>query len=810
MERTTTSIDNEGLIQADLFKVLIDANLVMDVLLDRQCASLEDTDHILGLIHRKEIIGYMTERGLEDIHSIATKLKGKDVADSIQQDLKILFQICEIDKKLIEDATQSSAPNFDSTIQIACLQNLKLDAIITLSSKDFLGLISRDSERFFPIFDPAEFLNTYYGDLKALINDLSLELPRDSDDQNSSDNFVDTPPFYDDYPLKPHLPRVYSSNLSESQECLTSTRQELEKTWKLSSYMEEYRDKKIAIGSEWCLDSCIFHTVQGDFVVARVTLSRIDTGEHRTKVIQASGVVEALCKAVDSLVFEIYPQLKVFPKPIFHGFTVKNHLGLEAPVQAEVTVKIGNESFVGVYAHRNLHRAIFFAYIVAIDDFIHQRKVKVSQVLKKITQHSCSPEFEIAQPVFRTVDHQPESLNILRELTPVVQTLMSRSHQCVSAKELEIIGLFSQFPHATFTEAGLQLKYSCQRAEQEFGVLKKKLEKSLLKLPGMDSVDIQRENLLEVLRSASVLTPYDGLLKEPKEELSPNIVQVRNIREHEDLRDIDESASILYKLTPVVQTLMRCSGHQVSVEDMELIKFRSQFPSATFVELGHSLDCSEQEAFQKISVLKEKLEESIQLCKTRLVDIDQESLQKVLNSLSIPTSISKPNQCSDPMKSDRGSRDILVEGRLFQGKSSSIQPRTQGKNLLASVDWEKDWQRAVSNPQTESDLAPKKWIETLSRDEDGVFKCTPIIILELDRGDIANRGMNSLSVIKDLNSFSNRRSRLNVEICYEGIREAFRDHMNARMSIHCNWHHSFYDQSWVASRSVIRLCPPPA
>jgi hypothetical protein len=467
----TIKAGSENLAQNERMKVLVDTNLILDVLLDRQCGTVDDTDHILGLIERREIDGYMTRRGLIDILLVVQELQGEAASNSVRQELEEWFSICEVDKELIAEATQLHVPNFDNTIQMACFHNEQLDAIITLSPREFLGLLSSGVEKLFPVFEPAEFLNLYYR------LDLAVEKVFDSE------------PSQEDRKLK-----------QESVDSLTFQINQLEGKWIEPIFFDECLDEKIEVGSEWLLDYYVLRTAQDNLTEAVVTFRRGDTGEYRTRSVQALGAVEASCKAVDDLVSEIYPQFALYQKLTFHDFSAGNTQGVGAAalVLAKVTVTLGNDPYIGKYVHRNLHKAVFFAYIKAVDYFLRLKRLNYYQTEKQISHHPFQRVLkkESAQPHSSAVEEPQDIL----ELTPVMQELMYRIGQQVSREEMDLVKLFSQYPEATFVEAGQQLRCNEQEAENKFKVLKEKIEKAIQHSYPNKPIVVDRRNLGEILR----------------------------------------------------------------------------------------------------------------------------------------------------------------------------------------------------------------------------------------------------------------------------------------------------------------------
>ncbi|NES82748.1 MAG: PIN domain-containing protein [Moorea sp. SIO2B7] len=142
-------------INLEVPQLLIDTSLIIDVLLGRDSIFLEEATKIIQLVFSGEINWYITGIGLRDIWDIIRKLKGKKDANYLIIKLLNSFSVCNLNKETIKNSSNYYLNSIESAIQIEFAKNNKIDGIITLREKYFLGC-GWDN-----IFTPAQFLDEY-------------------------------------------------------------------------------------------------------------------------------------------------------------------------------------------------------------------------------------------------------------------------------------------------------------------------------------------------------------------------------------------------------------------------------------------------------------------------------------------------------------------------------------------------------------------------------------------------------------------------------------------------------------------------
>lgn len=132
-------------------KVLIDTNVVLDVLLERQ-PFVENAIALFEQIELGNIAGAIAATTLTNIFYIIRKAESREAAISAVNRLLIGLQFCAVDRQTVETALSLGLKDFEDSIQLACALLNQLDGIVTRDSKDFIG-------GQLPIYSPTELLS---------------------------------------------------------------------------------------------------------------------------------------------------------------------------------------------------------------------------------------------------------------------------------------------------------------------------------------------------------------------------------------------------------------------------------------------------------------------------------------------------------------------------------------------------------------------------------------------------------------------------------------------------------------------------
>jgi predicted nucleic acid-binding protein len=130
-------------------KVLIDTNIILDLLQDRQ-PFVEDAVILFQKVDSGEVEGFIAATTITNIYYIVRKSTGvKSAQDAVAQILTDL-QICAVDFGVLEQALALNFKDFEDAVQYACAMTYRVDVIVT---RDASGFVNVD----IPIMSPGEF-----------------------------------------------------------------------------------------------------------------------------------------------------------------------------------------------------------------------------------------------------------------------------------------------------------------------------------------------------------------------------------------------------------------------------------------------------------------------------------------------------------------------------------------------------------------------------------------------------------------------------------------------------------------------------
>lgn len=115
-------------------RVLLDTNVVLDVLLNR-----EPWVKGSAAVWRASDEGRITATTLTDIFYVSRRVAGLDTARQVVRTCLDGFEVCPVDRDALQQAEAMAGPDFEDNLQIACAVIANLDAIITRNKDDFEG-----------------------------------------------------------------------------------------------------------------------------------------------------------------------------------------------------------------------------------------------------------------------------------------------------------------------------------------------------------------------------------------------------------------------------------------------------------------------------------------------------------------------------------------------------------------------------------------------------------------------------------------------------------------------------------------------
>lgn len=118
-------------------RVLIDTNILLDYLLDRE-PFLQDAEALFNVIDSGQVVGYVTATTLTDIFYIARRqTRSIELARQAVSTTLAVMVICSVNRGILEAAFASGLGDFEDAVQIYCAVAQSLDAIVTRDLQGF-------------------------------------------------------------------------------------------------------------------------------------------------------------------------------------------------------------------------------------------------------------------------------------------------------------------------------------------------------------------------------------------------------------------------------------------------------------------------------------------------------------------------------------------------------------------------------------------------------------------------------------------------------------------------------------------------
>jgi len=131
-------------------KVLLDTNVVLDLLLDREPFSLE-AEILFSKVEKNEIQGYLCATTITTIHYLLSKSLSTKELSSALSSLFELFEIAMVDRKILIASLKIDDVDFEDTVLYTSASMAGVDVIITRDEKGF-------HKSNLPVYTPKEFI----------------------------------------------------------------------------------------------------------------------------------------------------------------------------------------------------------------------------------------------------------------------------------------------------------------------------------------------------------------------------------------------------------------------------------------------------------------------------------------------------------------------------------------------------------------------------------------------------------------------------------------------------------------------------
>jgi len=134
-------------------KLLIDTNVILDVLADREPFA-DESAAILSLIELKAVSGFVAAHTVTTIFYLLQKELGLKRARRASMDLLKIVEVVPVDHDRLLQALAMNWKDFKDAVQAACAAKIHADYLITRNREDF-------ARAEVAVRSPAEFLALY-------------------------------------------------------------------------------------------------------------------------------------------------------------------------------------------------------------------------------------------------------------------------------------------------------------------------------------------------------------------------------------------------------------------------------------------------------------------------------------------------------------------------------------------------------------------------------------------------------------------------------------------------------------------------
>lgn len=116
--------------------LLIDANILLDVLLDRQPFA-DNSSLIWKLCETEKAKGYVSALTFANMMYIMRKELNADMIEEVFRKLKLIFEFVDFSPSILEKAVEMKWKDFEDAVQSATAEQVCADYIVTRNVKDF-------------------------------------------------------------------------------------------------------------------------------------------------------------------------------------------------------------------------------------------------------------------------------------------------------------------------------------------------------------------------------------------------------------------------------------------------------------------------------------------------------------------------------------------------------------------------------------------------------------------------------------------------------------------------------------------------
>ena len=121
---------------ADKLSVLVDLNVILDVLQNRQ-PFYDESARVLDAVVRQEITGLLAAHSVTTLHYVLNRVRNREAAVAAISGLLSAFTIAAVDDSAIRKAFSWGWSDFEDAVQMAAAVNAGADYLITRNPRDF-------------------------------------------------------------------------------------------------------------------------------------------------------------------------------------------------------------------------------------------------------------------------------------------------------------------------------------------------------------------------------------------------------------------------------------------------------------------------------------------------------------------------------------------------------------------------------------------------------------------------------------------------------------------------------------------------
>lgn len=134
-------------------KILLDTNIVLDLLLERE-PFCNEAKNVFTMIESNKISGFLCATSITTIYYLINKSVDKSKSDEIVDKLLQLFNITDVNKNILINSLKNNGKDFEDSVIYTSAEYFNIDVIITRDKKGF-------NKSNIKVLKPSDFLEEY-------------------------------------------------------------------------------------------------------------------------------------------------------------------------------------------------------------------------------------------------------------------------------------------------------------------------------------------------------------------------------------------------------------------------------------------------------------------------------------------------------------------------------------------------------------------------------------------------------------------------------------------------------------------------